>query len=56
MGLGFTAADEVAMQACVTDNARDKRAAHKYTAADFGLTPAQIASDFAFYPEGRITA
>jgi hypothetical protein len=38
-----------AMQACVDGNAREKRPAHRYSAADFGLENATIARDFAFY-------
>jgi Sulfotransferase family len=53
MGFEFTAADEAVFAACIAGNAREKRPAHKYAAADFGLDPAQIARDFAFYTEGR---
>jgi hypothetical protein len=37
------------MAACVAGNAREKRPAHRYAAADFGLDDAGIARDFAFY-------
>lgn len=49
MGGAASAADRVAMQACVAGNAREKRPAHRYSAADFGLDDAVIARDFAFY-------
>lgn len=51
MGLDYNDADRAAMQACIDDNARDSRPPHKYSADQFGLTPAGIASDFAFYHE-----
>jgi Sulfotransferase family len=49
IGLDVDNADRAAFAACMADNAREKRPTHKYAAADFGLDPAQIASDFAFY-------
>lgn len=49
MGYDFTAADEAAMAACVAGNAREKRPAHRYSAADFGIDNAQVARDFAVY-------
>jgi hypothetical protein len=49
MGVPATPADLAAMQACVDGNAREKRPAHRYSAADFGLDAATIARDFAFY-------
>jgi hypothetical protein len=49
MGVAATDADIAAMQACVAGNAREKRPAHRYSAADFGLDDAAIARDFAFY-------
>ncbi len=48
LGLGFDAADRAAGEACIADNARDKRPPHKYSAEEFGLTTDQIARDFAF--------
>jgi hypothetical protein len=49
--LGYAAsdADRAAFAATIADNAREARPKHKYSAADFGLTPEGIASDFAFY-------
>ena len=51
MGMEPTPADIAAMQACVAGNAREKRPAHRYSAADFGLDDAQLAKDFAFYSD-----
>src|SRR5690606_23101151 len=48
LGLGFDAADRAAAEACVAENARDKRPRHKYSAEEFGLAKEQIARDFAF--------
>lgn len=48
IGLGFDEADRAAAEACVAENARDKRPRHKYSAEEFGLTKEQIARDFAF--------
>ncbi len=48
VGLGFDEADRAAAEACVAENARDKRPRHKYSAEEFGLTNEQIARDFAF--------
>lgn len=48
IGLGFDEADRTAAEACVAENARDKRPRHKYSAEEFGLTKEQIARDFAF--------
>ena len=48
LGLGFDAADRAAAEACVAENARDKRPRHKYSAEEFGLSKEQIAKDFAF--------
>lgn len=41
--------DRAAFEATIAANAREARPKHKYSAADFGLTPEGIASDFAFY-------
>ncbi len=51
MGVESTPADIAAMEACVAGNAREKRPAHRYAAADFGLDDAQITRDFAFYSD-----
>jgi hypothetical protein len=49
LGQGFDDADRAACEATIAANAREARPRHKYSAADFGLTPEAIASDFAFY-------
>ena len=49
MGMAPNDADTAAMAACVAGNAREKRPAHRYAAADFGLDDAGIARDFSFY-------
>ena len=54
LGFGIDDADRAAMQATIAANARESRPAHKYSAADFGLTPEGIASDFALYHEAYV--
>ena len=49
LGLGFGEEDRAAMSASIAANAREARPKHKYSAADFGLTPEGIAADFADY-------
>lgn len=49
IGLDFDEADQKAMEDCMTANVREDRPKHKYTAEQFGLSPEQIAKDFAFY-------
>jgi hypothetical protein len=49
LGLGFSDEDRAAMAASIAANAREARPRHKYAAADFGLTPEGIATDFADY-------
>jgi len=56
MGLPFTIADEVAIRACLAANERDKRPPHRYTAEEFGLTRAAVATDFSFYTDLYIPA
>lgn len=56
LGLGVDAADEAAFAGSIADNARENRPRHKYTAQQFGLTPEQIARDFAFYHEQYLSA
>lgn len=53
LGLGFDTADRAAAEACVAENARDKRPRHKYSAEEFGLNKEQIARDFAFMQAER---
>jgi Sulfotransferase family len=51
LGYATSKADKAAFAQTITANARETRPKHKYSAADFGLTPEGIASDFAFYHE-----
>jgi len=51
IGLGFSDQDEQAMLDCIEANKREARPKHKYSAEQFGLTPAGIAEDFADYHE-----
>jgi Sulfotransferase family len=51
LGLEADDADRAAIARAIADNAREARPRHKYSAAEFGLTPAGIARDFAFYHE-----
>lgn len=51
LGYEPDASDHAAYAAAVSENARETRPRHKYSAADFGLTPEGIAADFAFYHE-----
>lgn len=49
IGMPFTADVEVAMEQWLEENRRDKRAAHHYTAADYGYTDAALVQSFAAY-------
>lgn len=49
LGLPVDDATHAALEQCVADNAREARPRHKYSAADFALSPEGIAADFAFY-------
>jgi hypothetical protein len=49
LGYAPDAGDRQAMQQAIAANAREARPKHKYSAADFGLTPEGIAQDFADY-------
>jgi hypothetical protein len=51
LGLDLDGADKAAMETTIAANARETRPSHKYAAEEFGLSPGQIASDFAFYHE-----
>ncbi|KAA5834920.1 sulfotransferase [Saccharopolyspora hirsuta] len=53
LGLPADAADDAAFQSYVDRDRRERHAAHSYTAEDFGLSPEQLAQDFAFYQEVR---
>ena len=48
-GMALSAEAEAAMQQWLTANGREARASHEYHAEDFGLSAAQIATDFAGY-------
>ncbi|MEM8695985.1 MAG: sulfotransferase [Pseudomonadota bacterium] len=56
IGMDFDAADRAAMEQAIADNQREKRPKHKYSAAEFGLTPEGIARDFAFYHDTYLPA
>ena len=49
LGYAPDADDRQAMQQTIAANGREARPKHKYSAADFGLTPEGIAQDFADY-------
>ncbi len=49
LGFDADASDSAAFEAAIAANAREARPAHRYSAADFGLTAEGIASDFADY-------
>ena len=49
LGYAPDADDRQAMQQAIAANAREARPKHKYSAADFGLTPEGIAQDFSDY-------
>lgn len=51
LGLQPDALDYSAYEATIAENDREARPRHKYSSADFGLTPEAIASEFAFYHE-----
>ena len=49
LGLAVTDADLSAFNDYLEINRQEKHGSHSYTAADFGLSTEQLASDFAFY-------
>jgi hypothetical protein len=51
LGLEFTPADDVALNAWLAANGREARPPHIYTPEEFGLDTAQLARDFRFYTE-----
>lgn len=53
-GMAFTDEVRAAMRAWLVQNPRDKRAAHDYTLAQFGLGEDQLKRDFAPYRERHI--
>jgi hypothetical protein len=48
-GIALTPAAREALEQWLRDNRRDKRPPHEYTLAEFGMTEAQLRSDFAVY-------
>jgi hypothetical protein len=51
LGLEFTPADDVALNAWLAANGREARPPHIYTPEEFGLDTAELARDFRFYTE-----
>jgi hypothetical protein len=51
IGLTPGAQDDAAFAAYLERNREERHGSHSYTAADFGLTEAQLERDFAFYTE-----
>jgi len=49
VGIDFTSEARAAMTGWLSDNAREKLPAHRYTAAEFGLSPEQIRETFRAY-------
>lgn len=49
LGLDVTPADTAAFEDYLAVNRGERHGSHSYTAADFGLSAEQLASDFAFY-------
>jgi hypothetical protein len=56
LGLTLDAEGEAAVNAWLAENARDQRASHVYTAADFGLDDAEMEAAFANYSRRFIAA
>lgn len=56
IGMPLTSEVKQAMQAWLAENRRDKRAAHDYSAAQFGLSDEQLERDFARYRERWVLA
>lgn len=55
LGIPVDDADRAAFARTIAENAREARPRHKYSAAEFGLTPEVIASEFAFYHDKYLT-
>ncbi|WP_207886572.1 sulfotransferase [Pseudomonas sp. 30_B] len=55
-GLDLTPDSRAAMQRWLADNGREKRAAHQYSAEQFGLDEATLARDYADYRRRHIQA
>src|SRR2546427_1587397 len=56
IGMPLTSEVKQAMQQWLAENRRDKRAAHDYSAAQFGLSEAQLERDFARYRQRWVLA
>jgi hypothetical protein len=56
LDMRLDAAVEQAMQRWLQQNGRDKRAAHGYTAEQFGLSEEQLKRDYAAYRERHVEA
>ena len=56
LGLTLDAEGEAAVNAWLAENARDQRASHVYTAADFGLDTHDMEAAFANYSRRFIAA
>jgi hypothetical protein len=56
LGLTLDAEGEAAVNAWLAENARDQRASHVYTAADFGLDEDEMKAAFANYSRRFIAA
>ncbi|WP_291416352.1 sulfotransferase [Actinophytocola sp.] len=52
LGIAADGADLAAFDAYLARNRAQRHGSHSYTAADFGLSTAQLEQDFAFYQEG----
>jgi hypothetical protein len=46
-------ADDAAFETYLGQNRRERHGGHRYTAADFGLSPDQLERDFSFYAEAH---
>jgi hypothetical protein len=55
-GMPFTAETRAAVAAWLAQNGRDKRPAHDYSPAQFGLTDAQLQNDYADYRAQHVRA
>jgi hypothetical protein len=56
LGMAVDAQGEAAIKTWLDENSRDQRAAHEYSAADYGLSELELENDFARYIRRFITA
>jgi len=54
--MAVDAQGEAAIKTWLEENSRDQRAAHEYSAADYGLSELELENDFARYIRRFITA